>query len=78
MRSKDLIANAKKANAAALAAAFQTGDETKMTEALAAFWGDVGIVRRIATSRPSRKPTNATRTLPSWPPVAFMCLPARK
>ena len=41
MRSKDLIANAKKANAAALAAAFQTGDETKMTEALAAFCGDI-------------------------------------
>ena len=41
MRSKDLIANAKKANAAALAAAFQTGDETKMTEALATFCGDI-------------------------------------
>lgn len=41
MRSKDLIANAKKANAATLAAAFQTGDETKMTEALATFCGDI-------------------------------------
>ena len=41
MRRKDLIANAKKANAAALAAAFQTGDETKMTEALATFCGDI-------------------------------------
>ena len=41
MRSKDLIDQAKKNNAAALAAAFQTGDEGQVTEALAAFCGDV-------------------------------------
>lgn len=54
MRSKDLIANAKKANAATLAAAFQTGDETKMTEALATFCGDI-------------EESKATTICASWP-----------
>lgn len=41
MKSKDLIAEAKKKNAAALAAAFRSGDEAKMSEALAVFMEDV-------------------------------------
>lgn len=41
IKSKDLIASAKKQNAAALAAAFKTGDEAKMSEALASFCSDV-------------------------------------
>lgn len=39
--SKDLVNQVKKQNAEALAAAFQSGDEAKMSEALATFCGDV-------------------------------------
>ena len=39
--SKDLVNQVKKQNADALAAAFQSGDEAKMSEALATFCGDV-------------------------------------
>lgn len=41
IKSKDLIANARKQNAAALAEAFKSGDETKMSEVLANFCTDV-------------------------------------
>lgn len=41
IKSKDLVAQVKKNNAANLAAAFKTGDEGKMSEALAVFCGDV-------------------------------------
>lgn len=41
VRSKDLIAKAKQQNATALAAAFKSGDETQMANALATFCDDV-------------------------------------
>lgn len=41
MKSNDLIAEAKQRNAAALAAAFKSGDEAQMSEALAVFMSDV-------------------------------------
>lgn len=41
IKSKDLVAQAKKQNAANLAAAFRSGDEAKMSEAMAAFCSDV-------------------------------------
>lgn len=41
IKSKDLVDQAKKQNAANLAAAFKSGDEAKMSEALAAFYSDV-------------------------------------
>lgn len=41
IKSKDLVAQAKKQNAANLAAAFKSGDEEKMSEAMAAFCSDV-------------------------------------
>ena len=41
IKSKDLVAQAKKQNAANLAAAFKSGDENKMSEAMAAFCSDV-------------------------------------
>lgn len=41
IKSKDLVAEAKKNNAAALAAAFKSGDEDKMSAALADFCTDV-------------------------------------
>lgn len=41
IKSKDLVAQAKKQNAAALAAAFKSGDESQMTAAMAAFCTDV-------------------------------------
>lgn len=41
IKSKDLVAQAKKQNAANLAAAFKSGDEEKMSAAMAAFCSDV-------------------------------------
>lgn len=41
IKSKDLVAQAKKQNAAKLAAAFKSGDETQMAEAMSVFCSDV-------------------------------------
>ena len=41
IKSKDLVANAKKQNAAKLAAAFKSGNEEQMSEAMATFCSDV-------------------------------------
>ena len=41
IKSKDLVAQAKKQNAAKLAAAFKSGDETQMSEAMSVFCSDV-------------------------------------
>lgn len=41
IKSKDLVANAKKQNAAKLAAAFKSGDEEQMSAAMATFCSDV-------------------------------------
>ena len=41
LQSKDLVDQAKKKNAAALAAAFKSGDEAQMSDALAVFMADV-------------------------------------
>ena len=59
--SKDLIANAKKQNAAALAAAFKSGDEEQMTAALAKFCDDVqdAVLQNAAEVAEQRNADNA-------------------
>lgn len=64
IKSKDLIANAKQRNAATLAAAFKSGDEAKMSEALAAFCSDVqdAILAQAAEEIHQRNQDNAIMT----------------
>ena len=59
--SKDLIANAKKQNAAALAAAFKSGDDEQMTAALATFCDDVqdAVLQNAAEVAEQRNADNA-------------------
>lgn len=60
IKSKDLIAAAKQKNAATLAAAFATGDEAKMTEALASFCGEVqdAVLQQAAAEAENRNQDN--------------------
>lgn len=62
--SKDLIANAKKKNAAALAAAFKSGDEAQMSEALATFCADVqdAVLQQAAEEINQRNQDTAVMT----------------
>lgn len=64
VRSKDLIANAKKRNADALAAAFKSGDEAQMSEALANFCSDVqdAVLRQAAEEINQRNQDAAVMT----------------
>lgn len=64
IKSKDLIANAKKQNAAALAAAFKSGDEAQMSEALANFYSDVqeAVLQQAAEEINQRNQDTAVMT----------------
>lgn len=64
IKSKDLIAEAKQKNAANLAAAFASGDENKMTEALASFCGEVqdAVMQQAAAEAENRNQDNAIKS----------------
>ena len=59
IKSKDLVAQAKKQNAAKLAAAFKSGDETQMAEAMSVFCSDVHAAV-LAQALPAPLPLWAT------------------
>lgn len=69
--SKDLIANAKKQNAAKLAAAFKSGDEAQMSEALATFCSDVqeAVLAQAAEEINQRNQDAAVMTARGYRPL---------
>lgn len=71
IKSKDLINNAKQRNAATLAAAFKSGDEAKMSEALANFCTDVqdAVLEQAAQELHERNQDTAVMTARGYRPL---------